>query len=75
MSKQAKVLETMTFQQLLDELRALGLCISAGKLSAWISQGLLPFAQAIHMTQTEYIIWRRGFEEWVDEHCVVKEII
>ena len=63
MAQKVKMLETMIFQQLLDELRALGLCVSAGKLSAWISQGMLPFAQAIHMTQTECMIWRRGFEE------------
>ena len=70
-----RVLETMTFSQLLGELRALGLSISQDKLTAWIGAGQLPFAQAIPMKQTEYIIFRRGFEDWVEEHAIQKEVI
>lgn len=69
------VLRTMTFTQLMDELRARGMPVSYEKLKAIIDAGLMPFAHVITMKDDEYLIWRKGFEEWVAEHSIMEEPI
>lgn len=66
------VLRTMTFTQLMDELRLRGMFIGQDKLKAAIIQGIMPFAHYIPMGQSEYIIFRKGFEEWVKEHSILE---
>lgn len=69
------VLRTMTFTQLMDELRARGMKVSYEKLKAIIDAGLMPFVHVITMKDDEYLIWRKGFEEWVAEHSIMEEPI
>lgn len=66
------ILRTMTFSKLLEELHERGMTMSPGKLKIMIERDLLPFAHHIPMKRDEYIIWRKGFEEWVEEHSVME---
>lgn len=66
------VLRVMTFSELISELRKRGMVIGQEKLKVAICQGIMPFAHYIPMERDEYIIWRKGFEEWVAEHSVME---
>ena len=72
MMEKFPVLRTMTFTQLMQEMRARGFPISPEKLKKMVDLGLLPFANHIEMEKDEYIIWRKGFEEWAAEHSVME---
>lgn len=72
MSGAVPVLRTMTFTQLMDELHNKGMSIGQEKLKAAIMAGIMPFAHYIPMGRDEYIIWRKGFEEWATEHSVME---
>lgn len=70
-----QVLRTMTFTQLMEELRERGMSISQNKLKKMIELGLLPFAHAIPLEREEFLIWRKGFEIWANEHSVEEVVI
>lgn len=66
------VLRTMTFTQLAEELRLRGMSVGLPKLKKMIEIGLLPFAHVIELERDEYLIWKKGFEEWAIEHSVME---
>lgn len=66
------VLRTMTFSNLLEALRDRGMSLGQEKLKLMIGAGLLPFAHYIPMEKDQYIIFRKGFEDWVAEHSVME---
>lgn len=72
MKTQVPVLRTMTFNQLMEELRERGMSIGQEKLKAAIRAGIMPFAHYIPMGRDEYIIWRKGFNEWAAQHSIME---
>ena len=64
---EGKKLETMTVSQVVDELRALGDKTTANKVRAGIIQGVYPFGIHIEMENEEFEIYRKKFDEWVNE--------
>ncbi len=66
------VLRTLTLTQLMDELRQRGMPVSYNKVKKMIELGLMPFAHVISLERDEYLIWRKGFEEWATQHSVLE---
>ena len=65
----SQMIETMTINELTDELRALGIRTSNQKTRAAIKQGKYPFAIHIEMKDDEFEIYRKLFEKWVEERA------
>ena len=66
-------LKTLTLNELTQALRDLGLSIGNRKVKACIEQGIFDFAHCIKMEKDEYLIFQKGFDEWVKAHSVTKE--
>ena len=67
-----KMIETMTVQETVEELRTLGMSISLDKLRDGIEQGVYPFGTCIQMKSREFDVFRVLFDKWVDERAVEK---
>ena len=56
---------TMSLTELTDDLRACGVKTSTPKVKAMIQQGKYSyFAVSCEMSQTEFEIYRKRYEEW-----------
>lgn len=64
------VVETLTLAQLTEELKKHGIPIGKEKAQACIEQGVFPFARQIKMSGNEYLIFRKGFEKWIQENGI-----
>lgn len=60
-------IETMTVQQVYEEMRALGIKTTPSKIRAALDQGKYPFGISIKMKTQECEIYRTLFDEWVEE--------
>lgn len=60
-------IETLTVNEVVDELRALGVKTSPNKIRAGILQGVYPFGICIKMNNLEFEIYRVPFDKWVAE--------
>ena len=60
-------IETLTVNEVVDELRALGVKTSPNKIRAGILQGVYPFGICIQMENNEFEIYRVPFDKWVAE--------
>lgn len=58
----------MTPQEVCDELRSLGVSTSPDKIRAGIEQGAYDFGVVIHMASPCFEIYRKKFEQWVNEN-------
>lgn len=65
-------LKTLTLNELTQQLRDLGLSIGNRKVKACIEQGIFDFAYCVKMETNEYLIFQKGFDEWVKAHSVEK---
>lgn len=66
-------IDTMTINQLTNELRELGIRTSNQKTRAAIKQGKYPFAIHVKMENDEFEIYRKLFDKWVEERAIEKE--
>lgn len=66
-----RVIRTMTANELMDDLRSLGMTMSYDKLKSLIQAGVFPFAQVVPggAGKDVVLILRKGYEEWVAEHA------
>lgn len=55
---------TLTMPELYDDLRKCGVKTSKPKIKALIQQGKYPFAVSCEMSDTEFEIYRKPYEEW-----------
>lgn len=62
-------INTMTPEQVSIELRKLGIKTSPSRVRAAIDQGIYPFGHCIVMAGKHYEIYRKLFEEWVNQRC------
>ncbi len=60
-------IETMTVQQVYEEMRVLGIKTTPSKIRAALDQGKYPFGISIKMKTQECEIYRTLFDEWVEE--------
>ena len=66
-----EIIETMTVQEVCDELRDMGVKTTPVKIRAGIAQGVYPFGVCIQMAHQEFEIYRVLFEKWVDERATL----
>lgn len=62
-------IETMTPEEVSNELREMGIRTSPSRVRAAIDQGAYPFGRCIEMAGKHYEIYRKLFEKWVSERA------
>lgn len=72
MEEKIPVIETMTVQQVYEEMKELGIHTSPYKIRAGISQGKYPFGVCISMKTQEFEIYRSQFDQWVAERLTLR---
>ena len=64
-----KIIETLTIEQVMDEMRSRGLGMSYKKLTAWADAGILPFAVSAPDTRgvPQRTFFKKPLIKWLDE--------
>ena len=62
-------IETMTIQEVYEELQQLGVKTTPVKIRAAITQGKYPFGICVNLKEQSFEIYRTLFEKWVDERA------
>ena len=62
-------IETMTIQEVYEELQQLGVKTTPVKIRAAIAQGKYPFGICVNLKEQSFERYRTLFEKWVDERA------
>lgn len=68
-------IDTMTPLEASEELKKLGLHISAETIRRGLEQRVFPFGDAIQCDKSsKYFVYRKYFEQWLAEHVSVRGV-
>ena len=62
-----RVIETLSVQEAVEELRLLGMSVTPEKLREGILQGVYPFGTCVKLKTNTYDIFRVLFDKWIAE--------